>query len=125
MEVLFLLAEKLVHQIKCSFLNEYEKIGDFYFQESVIKDSSFKIFFSDGHIKIILFLSLNHLDMPWGIEVSIFNEGQEINFNNLILDERKCESIYSTPPNLLRDPNGLGENLAKELSKDLIWYLTR
>ncbi len=61
--------------------------------------------------------------MPWSIEVSIFNEGQEINFNNLILDERKCGSIYLTPPNLLRDPNGLGENLAKELSKDLILYL--
>lgn len=123
MEALFLLAEKIVVQMKSSFFNEKKSVGNYFFEECIITDSSFKIAFSNREIRLLFYLSLHHLDMPYQIEVSLIKDNQKTNFNNLMRDEKKCESVYNAFPNLLKDPNGLGEELAREIANDLIHYL--
>jgi hypothetical protein len=123
MEELFLLAEKIVASLKKTISSEVLANERFSFDESLIKNSSLSITFSNNTNKVLLNLSTHHLDMPWNIVVTIINSEKKINFNNIVQNIKDDEVVYETYPNLLRDPNGLGSKLADEIGNDLLNYL--
>lgn len=123
MEELFLLAEKIVASLKKTISNEVLASERFSFDESLIKNSSFSITFSNSTNKVLLNLSTHHLDMPWRIVVTIINPEKKIDFNSIVQNIKADEVVYEAYPNLLRDPNGLGSILADEIGNDLLNYL--
>ena len=123
MEELFFLVEKIVSSLKKTISSEVLANERFSFDESLIKNSSFRITFSNNIKKVLLNLSTHHLDMPWNIVVTIINPEKKIDFNSIVQNIKADEVVSEVYPNLLRDPNGLGSILADEIGNDLLNYL--
>lgn len=123
MEELFLLAERIVYSMKNTISTELLNEDRYSFNESVIKGSSLSITFSNAEKVIIFNLSTHHLDRPWSVEIKIVQNEQQINFKTVIQNKKREEVVYEVYPNLLSDPNGLGNRLADEMANDLLNYL--
>jgi len=110
MEYIFLLAERLVANIKVELVNNKETIGFFSFESCILMNNSFEIKFTSTNQGLILLkISTHPLDMPWNI--------------NLFIDNNKVEKEYEVYPNLLKEPNTLGNELALKIAKDAVNYL--
>ena len=123
MEELFLFAEKITGTLKSVLSKEKDFIGNFYFDKATINNSSFELIFSSSDDSITLTLNTHHLEMPWCVQVFIGQKGTKIDFNKVVNESRHQEIPYEAYPNLLHDPNGLGEDLSKEIANDLLNYL--
>ena len=111
MEYKFLLAERIVTRLKGELVKNEEIINYYSFKSCTINPQSILIEFvkanSDFMLKISL--SLHPLDMPWKFRITIGNKVLESN-----------HEIY---PNLLKDPNGLGNKLSHRIAMDIVDYL--
>lgn len=125
MDPLFLLSDILVSYLKKHFSDSRDAIGIYSFDEALIRNSYFRITFSNLPKKIILTLNMNHLDMPWSIEVLILNENGTVILNSLKERNEKQEIVYEVNHGLLNDPNRLGNELANEIVDDLLSYLLK
>ncbi|HPH99993.1 MAG TPA: hypothetical protein PK772_06680 [Chitinophagaceae bacterium] len=125
MDPLFSLSDAIVTKLKKQFSDLKETIGVYAFEETLIRSSSFKIIFSNQSEKIILSLNLHPLEMPWSIEVLILNGNETVRLNSLVKPKEKQEVVYEVNHGLLNDPNGLGNELAKEIAEDLLNYLIK
>lgn len=125
MEYLFLLAERVVHHFKEQLNANKEMMGFITFKESIITNTSVKIVFSNAKDKIICSLGTHPLDMPWTFSVKIvFEEGREFELHKWkIQSEKNNETPYEVYPNLLNDPEGKGNELAKLMSVDLVNFV--
>ena len=123
MEVLFLLAERIVHHVKDVFSKNNDVVDGYFFEKCLINDSSFDITFTNRETYIICSLSIHHLDMPWSLKVSIGTEVNRISLNKFVQETENRKDVYETYPNLLKDPNGLGNILAIEVAKDIVNYI--
>ncbi len=123
MEQLFLLSEKITGELKKALSIDREYIGIFNFDNALINNSSFEIFFSSIDTSIKISLNTHHLDMPWSTQVIIETKQKKICLNNLMRDIKKRELVYEVYPNLLRDPDTLGLELAVEIGVDIFKYL--
>ena len=61
--------------------------------------------------------------MPWSLEVSIGTQVNRISLNKFVQETENRKDVYETYPNLLKDPNGLGNILAIEVAKDIVNYI--
>jgi hypothetical protein len=125
--LMFLLAERLVFNLEDTFQNkwDWEKMGVYAFHECFINGESFKIFFRSESQKITLSLNIHHLEMPWSIEVLILNGNETVILNSLIKPKENKDVAYEVNHGLLNDPNGLGNELAKEIAEDLLNYIKK
>ncbi|MEK6476061.1 hypothetical protein WJR50_00960 [Catalinimonas sp. 4WD22] len=110
MEYIFLLAERIVSNLKSELISQKKTIGYYSFESCIIHNTSFEITFS-SNVKdiIILKLSTHPLDMPWNI--------------NLVINGSKVKNDYEVYPKLLGSPDSLGNELAFKLAKDIIRQL--
>ena len=111
MEHIFLLAERVVFQLKTALIQNKEKIGYYSFENCTVKNSSFEICFTFNKSTIEIHLSVHPLDMPWEISVFIDNDCKQ--------------GKYKVYPNLLKAPDTLGNELATELARDVIENLKK
>lgn len=110
MEHLFLLAERLVSNVKLELVNNKEAIVFFSFESCTLMNTSFEIrFISANQNVILLSISTHPLDMPWNIK--------------LLIDSNKIDKKYEVYPNLLKETNTLGNELALMIAKDIVNYL--
>lgn len=109
MEHIFLLAEKIVSQLKTRLIENKESIGYYSFDKSIIHNSSFEIFFKYNESVIQCKLNIHPLDMPWKLD--------------LLINDVRLNNDYEVYPNLLKMPDTLGEELAIRLANDTIEYL--
>jgi hypothetical protein len=63
--------------------------------------------------------------MPWSIQVLISNASETVSLNSLVTPRNNQEIVYEVNHGLLNDPNGLGNDLAKEIANDLVAYLIK
>jgi hypothetical protein len=126
-ELIFLHAERIVYNLADSFQNKWnwEKLGVIAFRNAIITSQTFKILFVSDTKEIVLNLNLHPLEMPWSIEVLILNGNETIRLNSLVKPKEKQEVVYEVNHELLNDPNGLGDELAKEIAEDLLNYLIK
>ncbi len=126
-ELLFLHAERIVYHLKNSFQNkwDWEKLGIISFDNALITGQTFKILFVGKTKEIKLNLNLHHLEMPWSIEVLILNGNETIKLNSLVKPKENQDVVYEVNHGLLNDPNGLGNELGKEIAEDLVNYLNK
>jgi hypothetical protein len=101
------------------------KMGVYAFHDCFINGESFKIFFRSESKKITLSLNSHHLEMPRSIEVLISDEKNNIRLNSLVTPKVNQDVSHEVNHGLLNDPNGLGNELAKEISEDLLNYLIK
>lgn len=125
MDPLFSLSDRIVSNLKKHFSDSRDVIGIYAFEEALVKNSSFRIAFSSPSKRITLSLNLHPLEMPWSIEVLILNGNETVRFNSLITPKENQEIVYEVNHSLLNDPNGLGNELAKEIAEDLLCYLKK
>lgn len=109
MEYKFLLAERIVSNLKKELINNEEYIGYYSFDESVISNQSMDINFKSETSKIRCHLSTHPLDMPWNLKVSI--------------DDIPLNSEYEIYPDLLKKPDTLGNELAIKLAIDIVSHI--
>lgn len=109
MEYIFLLAERLVKQLKFELVAHKTNIGYYSFNKCLIQNSSLEIEFKYNESTINCHLSIHPLDMPWKV--------------NLYIDNTKLNNNYEVYPNLLKSPEILGNELAIRVAKDTVYYL--
>ena len=109
MEYIFLLAERIVYQLKSELSANKTVIGYYSFNKSLIQNSSFEIEFNYNESQIKCQLSTHPLDMPWKVKLSINNT--------------ELQNNYEVYPNLLKSPKILGNELAITIAKDVIKHL--
>ncbi len=126
-KLLFLHAERIVYNLADSFQNkwDWERLGIIAFDNAILTGQTFKILFVGNAKEIVLKLNLHHLEMPWSIEVLIMKGNETVRLNSLIVPKDKQEVTYEVNHGLLNDPNGLGNELAKEIAEDLVNYLEK
>ncbi|OQP45265.1 hypothetical protein A4H97_32625 [Niastella yeongjuensis] len=123
MEHLFRLAERVTDHLN-EELKANKQLTDFIsFTESVITNTTVKILFSNGKKdKIVCYLSLHPLDMPWNFQIKInIDAAPEFELNKWKQEKAKDNEVaYEVYPNLLKDPEGKGDELAKQISADVM-----
>jgi hypothetical protein len=124
MEYLFLIAEKISITLKKKLSVAREQIGIVNFDKAIINNSSFEIFFSSSSMLLEISLNINHLEIPWSVKVNFYMDENKISLNDFIKKNKNNEIVYEVYPNLLKDPNNLGLNLAEEIGVDIVKYLT-
>jgi hypothetical protein len=121
----FRLAERIVQRFDKMFNYNKERTGFISFKESVVDSSSLKIVFSNTKDEIICSLSMHPLDMPWAFQVkAIFEDGTEFELHKWIAEKNgNNEVAYEVTPNLLHDPEFLGNELAMTMATDTQTFL--
>jgi len=109
MEYVFLLAERIVSNLKRELNSNKEDIGHYSFDKSVILNSSIDINFKNETSQIRFYLSTHPLDMPWTLKVKI--------------DDISLNGEYEVYPNLLKNPDTLGNELAKKLAIAIVSHI--
>lgn len=109
MEYIFLLAERIVSNLKSELIKNKEDIGYYSFDKSVILNNSIDINFKNETSKIRCHLSTHPLDMPWSLKATI--------------DDIPLNNEYEIYPNLLKKPDTLGNELAIKLAIDIVSHI--
>ncbi len=122
---LFRLAERVIVGFEERLKYNKNILDPISLKESVVGTMSLKIVFSNEKDKIVWSLSTHPLDMPWAFEVKVITEqGKEFELHKWKAAQMgNNETPYEVSPNLLDDPDGLGDELARKMGADLAVFL--
>lgn len=109
MEYIFLLAERIVSNLKRELIDNKRVVGHYSFDKSIILNNSIDIHFKNEASIIRCYLSTHPLDMPWNLKATI--------------DGVPLYSEYEVYPNLLKNPDTLGNELAIKLATDIVSHI--
>ncbi|MBO9202793.1 MULTISPECIES: hypothetical protein [Niastella] len=125
MEYLSSIAERVIHHLN-EELNVNKQLTRFMsLEESVITNTTVKILFSNAKKdKIVCLLNTHPLDMPWSFRIKINIEpALECELHKWKQEKAKGNEIaYEVYPNLLKDPEGKGNELVKLISADVVSF---